>query len=57
MPRRQYSAERMCLVLLGGQELDTLEGWVREMFSGLPCGQGPRPSFLGTGEAAGIRHN
>eukprot|EP00884_Botryococcus_braunii_P020235 jgi/Botrbrau1/6896/Bobra.67_3s0015.1 len=45
-----YSAERMSLVLLGGESLDTLEAWARELFSAVPAGAGPRPSFSHAGE-------
>ena len=43
--RNNYSAERMVLVLLGGEPLETLEQWVRELFLGVPSGRGPRPAF------------
>jgi hypothetical protein len=39
----------MSLVLLGGEALDVLEGWVRDIFTGLPTGKGPRPSFKDMG--------
>lgn len=47
--RQQYSAERMSLVVLGGQELDELEQWVSELFSAVPAGKGARPTFFGAG--------
>jgi hypothetical protein len=47
--RGQYSAERMNLVILGGEPLDTLERWAGEMFSGVPGGRGPSPQFHDTG--------
>ena len=46
---QHYSAERMSLVLLGGESLDTLQAWVQEAFAGLPSGKGPRPSFGAAG--------
>lgn len=45
----QYSAERMSLVVVGGQSLDELQGWVVELFSGVPSGRGGRPTFEGVG--------
>lgn len=47
--RQQYSAERMSLVVLGGQPLDTLQGWVSQRFSAVPAGRGPRPVFSRAG--------
>ncbi len=41
----QYSAERMSLVVLGGEPLGVLQSWVAEAFQGLPTGKGPRPAF------------
>ena len=35
----------MVLVLLGGEPLDTLEQWVKELFLAVPSGRGPRPAF------------
>lgn len=36
----------MCLAVLGGEQLDELEGWVRELFSGVKGGHcGPAPTF------------
>lgn len=46
---QQYSAERMNLVLLGGETLDELETWVRDEFRGVPGGRGPRPSYADAG--------
>lgn len=43
--RTQYSAERMNLVILGGEALETLEAWARELFSPVPNGKGPSPQF------------
>jgi secreted Zn-dependent insulinase-like peptidase len=43
--RKQYSAERMNLVILGGESLDTLEEWTRDLFCGVSGGAGPRPAF------------
>lgn len=31
-----YCAKRMKLVLMGRESLDTLEGWVRQRFEGVP---------------------
>lgn len=45
--RQKYSAERMALVVLGGDSLDTLEGWVRQLFAMVPSGKGPKESFKG----------
>ena len=45
-----YSAERMSLVVLGAEDLATLERWVRELFSAVPCGLGPPVSFSGQGK-------
>ncbi|KAL4440115.1 hypothetical protein ABPG75_003116 [Micractinium tetrahymenae] len=47
--REQYSAERMNLVVLGGEDLDTLQQWVEELFSGVPGGRGPRPQYGSAG--------
>lgn len=47
--RQQYSAERMSLVVLGGQPLDVLQGWVQDHFSAVPAGRGPRPVFSDAG--------
>lgn len=47
--KKQYGAERMNLVVLGGQPLETLESWVAEMFSHVPAGRGPRPRYTGCG--------
>ena len=45
MCRSNYSAERMVLVVLGGEPLDILEQWVKELFLAVPTGRGPRPVF------------
>lgn len=47
--RKQYSAERMALVLVGGQGLDALERAARDCFAGVPSGRGPRPSHASEG--------
>ncbi|MEW5302568.1 MAG: hypothetical protein WDW38_002287 [Sanguina aurantia] len=47
--KQQYCAERMSLVVLGGESLDALQAMVSEAFTGLPTGLGPRPSFAGIG--------
>jgi hypothetical protein len=44
----QYSAERMALVVLGGQPLPELRGWAEELFGGVRSGLGPRPDFSAT---------
>lgn len=42
----QYSAPRMSLAVLGGQDLDTLESWVQASFGGILTGTaGPPASF------------
>jgi nardilysin len=46
--RRQYSAERMALVVLGGQPLAQLREWVEQLFGAVPSGLGPRPDFSAT---------
>ena len=43
--RSNYSAERMVLVVLGGEPLDILEQWVKALFLAVPSGRGPRPVF------------
>lgn len=48
--RDQYSAEKMSLVLLGGESLDTLTSWCKEIFeSQLPEGKGLRATFESPG--------
>lgn len=42
---KQYGAERMTLVVLSGESLDIMEDWVKEMFSNVPSGVGPRQKF------------
>lgn len=51
LPRsREYGAERMCLAVLGGEPLDTLEGWARDLFTPVKGGHcGPAPTFEGQG--------
>ncbi|WIA37472.1 hypothetical protein OEZ86_014388 [Tetradesmus obliquus] len=41
--RAQYGPARMSLVLLGGQPLDQLESWVRQLFDAVPQGVAGRP--------------
>ncbi|KAG1662577.1 hypothetical protein FOA52_003956 [Chlamydomonas sp. UWO 241] len=53
---KHYSAERMCLCVLGGESLDTQEDWVRSLFEGLPSGKGPRPDFVDAGMPYKGRH-
>lgn len=45
--RTAYGADRMSLVVLGGQDLNTLEDWVRQLFSAVPGAKGPRANFSG----------
>ena len=47
--RQHYSAERMCLAVVGGEPLDDLQAWVTDLFSAVPCGRGPRPAFAHAG--------
>ena len=47
--RAEYSAERMTLVVVAGEALDTQEAWVREVFGGVPGGRGPPPSHAAAG--------
>ncbi|KAI8109469.1 hypothetical protein M9434_000751 [Picochlorum sp. BPE23] len=35
--KRFYSAERMNLVILSGEEISVMESWVEEHFAGIPC--------------------
>ena len=32
-------------MLLGGEPLEALEQWVKELFLAVPSGRGPRPAF------------
>ena len=36
-------------MLLGGESLEELQGWVEELFKGLPVGKGDRPCFASAG--------
>ncbi|QDZ23491.1 insulinase-like metalloprotease [Chloropicon primus] len=45
--KAEYSAERMSLVILGGEDLGTLETWAGDLFSRVPSGLGPPVSFSG----------
>lgn len=47
--REQYSAERMTLVVLGGQSLDELAQWAEELFSAVPSGRGLQPTYFDAG--------
>jgi nardilysin len=47
--KEHYSAERMNLVVLGGETLETMENWVVEKFTKVPSGKGPRPNFTAHG--------
>ena len=46
--RRWYSANRMRLVVLAREDLDTTEGWVRELFSGIANTAVEAPAFEST---------
>ena len=39
----------MCLVVLGGEPLNTLQAWVAHLFNAVPFGRGLRPSFAHVG--------
>ena len=39
----------MSLVILGGQDLDTLAAWAEELFASVPAGRGPSPDFSAAG--------
>lgn len=43
--KEHYSAERMCLTVLGGHPLDDMENWIKELFMPIANGLGPSPSF------------
>ncbi|GAX76258.1 hypothetical protein CEUSTIGMA_g3702.t1 [Chlamydomonas eustigma] len=53
---QHYSAERMSLVVLGGDPLDDLQGLCEETFKELPFGKGPRPEFSDAGMPFKGRH-
>ncbi len=53
--RQHYSAERMSLVVLGGQDLDALAGAVQRLFSAVQAGRGPRPEFSSAGRPFKVR--
>lgn len=36
-------------MVLGGQPLDKLQHWVTDLFSAVPSGKGPRPTFFDAG--------
>lgn len=36
-------------MVLGGQPLDELQGWVTDLFASVPSGKGPRPTFFDAG--------
>ncbi len=46
----------MVLVLLGGEPLENLEQWARELFLGVPSGRGPRPAFNHVGHPYTVLH-
>ena len=39
----------MSLVILGGEDLDTLAGWSSDHFADVPSGKGPSPDFSAAG--------
>lgn len=39
----------MSLVVLGGQPLEELQHWVTDLFSSVPSGNGPRPTYFDAG--------
>ncbi|CAG9464481.1 unnamed protein product [Pedinophyceae sp. YPF-701] len=43
--KTMYSAERMALVVQGGQPLEQLREWVTGLFAPVPAGRGPPPRF------------
>jgi len=43
--RSLYSAERMTLVVVGGNSLDEMQAWAAELFGDTPTGRGPRPTY------------
>ncbi|XP_010863695.2 nardilysin isoform X1 [Esox lucius] len=43
--KRHYSAHYMTLAVQSKEKLDTLEKWVREIFSGVPNNVQPKPDF------------
>ena len=43
--KSNYSAERMNLVVIGGENLETMKEWVIERFCQIPCGKGPRTRY------------
>ncbi|KAF8460600.1 Metalloenzyme, LuxS/M16 peptidase-like protein [Kalaharituber pfeilii] len=45
--KKYYSANGMKLVVLGREDLDTLQNWVMEMFSGVKNKDLPRPTWEG----------
>ena len=53
--RQHYSAERMSLVVMGGESLEQLEGWVWELFTPVSSGQLQRPTFFGAGMPFEVR--
>lgn len=54
--RGQYGAERMQLVVLGGEPLERLEAWVAELFAPVPRGvSGPAASFAAAGKPFEVR--
>lgn len=52
--KEHYRADRMTLVLLGPEDLDTLEAWTKELFGPVPGGGGPRPSIKAAGAGVAL---
>jgi len=46
---RTYSAQRMCLCILGGEDLQTMERWVKELFGNVKPASEPLPDYSGCG--------
>ena len=55
--REQYSAERMTLVVLGGQTLEQLQQWVEDLFSAVPSGRGLQPTYFDAGMPYQVTHH
>ncbi len=47
--KAQYGAERMSCVVVAGDDLDTMQGWVEEKLAGVAGGVGARASFKSVG--------
>lgn len=42
-------------MVLGGQPLDELQHWVTDLFSAVPSGKGPRPTYFDAGMPYKVR--